>query len=164
MVKELLKELGYDAKDSILDTFISIFKEPVSKTQMYLSIGKDASNGEMKLEDGKFVIDWDPKDSMPLFENMRNILTKISEKLGGSFAENTLWSLLNILVTVHPLGGCKMGKDIQSGVIDQKGEVFGYPNLYVADGSIFPCALGVNPSLTIAAIAERNADIMLLSW
>ena len=57
-----------------------------------------------------------------------------------------------------------MGTDEQDGVVDHKGEVFNYPNLYVADGSIFPKALGVNPSLTIAALAERNAGVMLQSW
>lgn len=166
LFKDIFKEVGYDVKDSIIDTITSICKDTVENTQMYLSIGKDASNGEMKLENGngKFVIDWDPKDSMPLFDNMEKILTKMSKSLGGYYAVAPLWHLFKTLITVHPLGGCKMGKDIDAGVIDHKGEVFGYENLYVADGSIFPYALGVNPSLTIAAIADRNADIMLQTW
>ena len=161
-LKDILQELGHDIKDSIMDTLRSFGKKPVLNCLMYLVIGRDASNGEMKWEDDSLVIHWDPQDSMPLFDNMKRILTQISEKgLGGSFQPNPLWPLFQLLVTVHPLGGCKMGKDEQHGVVDHKGEVFSYPNLYIEDGSIFPKALGVNPSLTIAAIAERNAALML---
>jgi cholesterol oxidase len=51
-----------------------------------------------------------------------------------------------------------MALDRTAGVVDGRGEVFGYPGLYVADGSIMPGAIGVNPSLTIAAVAERLSD------
>ena len=47
-----------------------------------------------------------------------------------------------------------MGKDIDSGVVNDKLEVFNYPNMYVIDGSVIPSNLGVNPSLTITALAE----------
>jgi len=47
-----------------------------------------------------------------------------------------------------------MGESPDKGVVDFKGEVFGYPNLFVADGSVVPANLGVNPSLTITALAE----------
>jgi cholesterol oxidase len=51
-----------------------------------------------------------------------------------------------------------MGADRESGVVDHKGAVFEYPGLYVADGAIVPEALGLNPSKTIAALAERIAE------
>jgi cholesterol oxidase len=63
-----------------------------------------------------------------------------------------------MLVTPHPLGGCNMGTTAQNGVVDHGGAVFGYSNLYVADGAIVPHALGLNPSRTIAALAERIAE------
>jgi cholesterol oxidase len=66
-----------------------------------------------------------------------------------------LETLLNIPITAHILGGCAMGKDIDNGVIDTKHRVFGYENMYVVDGSSIPANLGVNPSLTITAMAER---------
>ena len=53
-----------------------------------------------------------------------------------------------------------MGSDATRGVVNHKGEVFGYSNLYVADGAIIPAALGVNPSRTIGALAERIAAII----
>jgi len=60
--------------------------------------------------------------------------------------------------TAHPLGGCTMADAAERGVVDPAGEVFGCENLFVVDGAIIPSALGVNPSLTIAAVAESIAE------
>jgi cholesterol oxidase len=60
-------------------------------------------------------------------------------------------------LTLHPLGGCAMGATADEGVVNHLSEVFGYPGLFVVDGSIFPSALVRNPSHTIAALAERMA-------
>jgi cholesterol oxidase len=64
-------------------------------------------------------------------------------------------AILNIPMTAHILGGCIMGKDRDSGVIDKRHRVFGYKNMYIVDASAIPANLGVNPSLTITAMAER---------
>jgi choline dehydrogenase-like flavoprotein len=64
------------------------------------------------------------------------------------------------LITPHPLGGCNMGSSPDHVVMNHLGEVFGYKNSYVADGAIVPRPLGVNPSRTIGALAERIADRM----
>jgi cholesterol oxidase len=63
--------------------------------------------------------------------------------------------LFNIPMTAHILGGCIIGKDKDHGVIDPCHRVFGYDNMYVTDASAIPANLGVNPSLTITAMAER---------
>lgn len=65
------------------------------------------------------------------------------------------------LVSAHPLGGAPMGTDPTNGVVSHTGEVFGHPGLYVADGAQVPAAPGVPPSLTIAALAERQAALIL---
>ncbi len=63
-------------------------------------------------------------------------------------------SLFNIPITAHILGGCRFGRDAAEGVVDLDCQVHGYPGLYVVDGSIVPANPGVNPSLTITALAE----------
>ena len=64
-------------------------------------------------------------------------------------------TLLGIPTTAHILGGAVMGKDREEGVIDRDNRVYGYKNLYVCDGSMISANPGVNPSLTITALAER---------
>ena len=63
-------------------------------------------------------------------------------------------TLFGMASTAHILGGCPMGRDAQDGVVDARCEVFNYPGLYVVDGAIVPANPGINPSLTIAALAE----------
>ncbi|MBW4716040.1 GMC family oxidoreductase [Saccharothrix obliqua] len=77
-----------------------------------------------------------------------------AEHIGG-VAGGTWGELFDIPLTAHLIGGCPIGSDAGSGVIDPYHRVFGYPNLSVVDGSAISANLGVNPSLTIAAQAER---------
>jgi cholesterol oxidase len=62
--------------------------------------------------------------------------------------------VFDVPITAHILGGAVMGETPDKGVVGFNGEVHGYSNLYVVDGSNVPVNLGVNPSLTIAALAE----------
>lgn len=66
-------------------------------------------------------------------------------------------------VALHLMGGCAMGTDDKRAVVDPDGRVFGLRRVHVGDGSVFPDAPGINPSLTIAAISLRNAE-RLLRW
>jgi cholesterol oxidase len=66
--------------------------------------------------------------------------------------------LLRTPATAHILGGACIGDSAETGVIDERHQVFGYPGLYVCDGSVVPGNLAVNPSLTITAMAERFAS------
>ena len=68
--------------------------------------------------------------------------------------------LLNIPMTAHILGGCIIGKDKDHGVIDTRHRVFGYDNMFVTDASAVPANMGVNPSLTITAMAERAMSLV----
>ena len=69
-------------------------------------------------------------------------------------------SVLNMSVTAHILGGCVIGANAEEGVIDPRHEVFGYPGMYVVDASAIPANVGVNPSLTITAMAERAMSLV----
>ena len=64
-------------------------------------------------------------------------------------------------MTVHPLGGAPMADEPVHGVTDDTGRVHGHRGLVVADGSVVPTALGVNPAKTIAALAERSAAALV---
>ncbi|HWU91124.1 MAG TPA: GMC family oxidoreductase [Kofleriaceae bacterium] len=74
---------------------------------------------------------------------------------GGIAITSTSEILFDMPMTAHCIGGCVMGADAAHGVIDAQHRVFGYRNLYVVDGSAVGANLGVNPSLTITALAER---------
>ena len=80
---------------------------------------------------------------------------KLAEHIGGTAHNSVLESIGNLSVTAHILGGCGMSATPDSGVIDIDHQVFGYPGLYVCDASAIPANVGVNPALTITALAER---------
>jgi cholesterol oxidase len=80
---------------------------------------------------------------------------RFAEKTGGFPAGSAGETLLNTPFTAHILGGCPFGRDASEGVIGLDCRVHNYPGLYVVDGSIVPANPGVNPSLTITALAEH---------
>jgi cholesterol oxidase len=124
-----------------------------------LGMGRDIPDGRMRLRGpARLDIDWSERTSREYFARMRSTMRRIAELLGGAYVEAPGYSWARRLVTVHPLGGCPMGRDIGEGVVDAYGRVFGYPDLYVIDGSVMPGPVGANPALTIAAFAERCVD------
>ncbi len=83
-------------------------------------------------------------------EAVRKLAERIDGTPGGSWSE-----VVNIPMTAHILGGCAIGDSPETGVIDAYHRVYGHPGLHVVDGSAVSANLGVNPSLTITAQAER---------
>lgn len=79
----------------------------------------------------------------------------LAQASGGIPYNSSIESVFNMSVTAHILGGCPIGADASQGVINSDHQVFGYPGLYVLDGAAIPANVGVNPSLTITALAER---------
>ena len=82
------------------------------------------------------------------------IARQYADKMGG-FTANVVTDIFNIPATAHYIGGCTIGDGPDTGVIDPYQRVYGYPGLHIADGSAITANLGVNPSLTITAQAER---------
>lgn len=80
---------------------------------------------------------------------------KVAKQFGGLPMTTLSEILFNIPLTAHCMGGCAIAKTPEEGVIDTQNRVFNYKNLYVIDGSMLSANLGVNPSLTITALAER---------
>ena len=121
-------------------------------------MGTDAADGQLRLKDGRSDIDWDHRNSKQMFNEMEQGLKALSHGVNGKYLTSILWKWpIRKLLTAHPLGGCFMGDSPESSVVNEHGEVWGHPNLYVADGSLIPTALSVNPSSTISALAERVA-------
>jgi cholesterol oxidase len=135
----------------------------ISDSLVFLMLGRDAANGRMRLTPlfGCLDIQWSGQDSAALFEGMR----RAAAELGQAAEAKPFFALdagpLGKFITVHPLGGAPMADQPAHGVVDDRGRVHGHPGLYVLDGSIVPTALGVNPSKTIAALAERGVEHLL---
>ncbi len=87
-----------------------------------------------------------------------DLARRFAKKVKGVAATMFTETLLGVPSTAHILGGCCMGADESEGVIDRDHQVFGYEGMYVIDGSAMSANPGVNPSLTITALAERAMD------
>ncbi|WP_410654135.1 FAD-dependent oxidoreductase [Amycolatopsis sp. lyj-112] len=86
------------------------------------------------------------------------VTRRVAEKIGG-LAQGAWTDLANIPITGHFIGGCAIGDGPETGVVDPYQRVHGYPGLHIADGSAISANLGVNPSLTITAQAERAMSL-----
>jgi cholesterol oxidase len=80
---------------------------------------------------------------------------KFAQIAGGTAMSMLPEILFDVPGTAHCLGGAVIGSSPENGVVDYRHRVFGYKNMYVCDGSVVAANLGVNPSLTIAALTER---------
>ncbi len=127
-------------------------------TLALIAMGRDFANGRLSLKGDLLECDWSQKKSQAYFDRVRQVGGAIAETLNGKFLDTPSYRFLHQVLTAHPLGGCPMGFSADDGVVDSYGEVFGYPGLYVVDGSVMPGPVGPNPSLTIAAISDRAAD------
>ena len=125
-----------------------------------LGMGRDVPDGVMRLHRGHLEVDWTTATSEDYFGRVRETMRAIAGDLGARFQDNPLWWAKRV-VTVHPLGGAPMGRHVAEGVCDSNGEVFGFPGLHVLDGSLLPGPVGANPSLTIAAVADRACDAIV---
>lgn len=132
--------------------------EYIRRALILLGMGRDRSDGEISIDDdGEAIIKWRMEKSGLHFERTEREMRRLAEAIGGKLLLNPL-TYMKKIIAVHPLGGCVMGDGPADAVVNSYGEVFGYAGLYVVDGSIIPAATGPNPSLTIAALAERAAE------
>jgi cholesterol oxidase len=126
-----------------------------------LGMGREEPQGRMRLRDGLLDVEWSFRRARSYFDHVRSTVEQIARGIGAEFEDNILWRL-NAALTVHPLGGCPLGETPWEGVVHPvTGQVHNYPGLHVADGSVMPGTVGTNPSLTIAAVANRFADGIL---
>jgi len=108
---------------------------------------------------GKMKMQNDSGEKVPSYIPIgQEALYRYAEKVNGVPMNAFSEILFSLASTAHILGGCPMGKTKAEGVVDEDFKVHGYDNFYILDGSIMPCNLGVNPSLTITALSEYAMD------
>ncbi len=166
---------------------VQISEQDLSNLLLLSGMGTDSSDGTIKLQDSwknnpnrdmnalnVLDVDFDLDNLVPLFTRMRNSMERIARQIGkdGTSSFSTpLWDPADIngssTIVLHNLGGCSMGKDRDHGVVDSFGRVYKgngatltevYPDFYIADGGIVPTSVGINSTLTIAAIVFRIAE------
>ena len=108
-------------------------------------------SGEVRLQ-----TEQDPEKPNPTFIPVANEAAEwLAKRTGGVAQSSVTEALMNIPTTAHILGGAVIGHGPEDGVVDADQRVFGYENLMVCDGAAIPANVGVNPSLTITALAEH---------
>jgi cholesterol oxidase len=134
-------------------------------TVTYLVVSRDDSGGQLYLEGDRIRVSWPGAGAAPAAAEASALIRRAAADMGGTFVRNPVWNRLtgNALITGHPLGGCIMGDDAAQAVVNHQGQVYSgesggavHPGLLVVDGAVIPRSLGVNPLLTITALAERS--------
>jgi len=144
-----------------------VYKGPFAKLQTFFAVSHDSASGRFVLDDDQLSLVWPTAKDEPVYKRLDAVLSSIVEAAGGSYVKNPLAGTVmgHQPATAHPLGGAGMGRECGDGVVNHKGQVFdagagrgstaAHEGLYVVDGAVMPRSLGVNPLLTITALAER---------
>jgi cholesterol oxidase len=144
-----------------------VYKGAFAGLQTFFAVSHDSASGRMSLQDDRVTLAWPGAKDEAVYQRLDRALETIVARAGGRYVKNPLATTLmrEQPATAHPLGGCGMGRARGEGVVNHKCQVFDggaeagesdvHENLYVIDGSIIPRSLGVNPLLTITALAER---------
>lgn len=157
---DMMLEIGRELESLALGPY----RGAVNFTQTFLVMAHDGADGNMRLNGDRLRVDWPGVGDKPIYRTIAEKIGQAVAASGGTYVPNPIWTRLlgHELVTVHPLGGCPMGVDAGSGVVDGECRVFAgsagvdlHEGLYVCDGSVMPRSLGVNPLLTISAVSER---------
>ena len=141
-----------------------VYQGPLAHLQTFFVVSHDDANGRIRLTNGTAEIHWPNVAEQPVYARVDAALTKAAEAVGARYIKSPLAATATGVkpATAHPLGGCGMGVDASSGVVNHKCQVFDatsgtgvHPGLYVCDGAVIPRSIGVNPLLTITALTER---------
>ncbi|HEX8110836.1 MAG TPA: GMC oxidoreductase [Kofleriaceae bacterium] len=168
--KEARRQQAARALESLAAGRAGPYVGAVNHTQTFLTIGHDSGAGTMALVDDRLRISWPGVGGQPIYQEMQETTTAATAVTQGISIREPIWTDVfdDNMITVHPLGGCVMGDDAQHGVVNDRGQVFSgssgtavYHGLYVADGAVVPTSLGVNPLLTICALAERAMTLLI---
>lgn len=150
---------------AIQSLIAGVYKGPFASLQTFFAVSHDTAAGRLLLEADELALSWPGAKDEPIQKRLDEMLSRLVGAVGGSYVKNPLAGTVmgRQPATAHPLGGAIMGREASCGVVDHKGRVFDpgagptavHRGLYVMDGSVIPRSLGVNPLLTITALAER---------
>jgi len=144
-----------------------VYNGPFASLQTFFAVSHDSAAGRFSLDDDRLSLAWPGAKDEPVYARLDRVLSELVAESGGDYVKNPLAGTVmgHQPATAHPLGGCGMGREASEGVVDHKGRVFSgetqsgstdvHQGLYVVDGAVVPRSLGVNPLLTITALAER---------
>jgi cholesterol oxidase len=139
-----------------------VYQGPLVHLHTFFVVSHDEAKGRIHLDKGAAKVDWPNVAEQGVYARVDAALTKAAGCVGARYIKSPLAATASGTkpATAHPLGGCGMGEDASRGVVNHKCQVFArgdrvHPGLYVCDGSVIPRSIGVNPLLTIAALAER---------
>ena len=147
-----------------LQSLISgVYQGPFAQLQTFFAVSHDSAAGQLVLAADRVELRWPGAADEPVYRRLDAALDALVRQAGGRYVQNPLAGTImtDQPATAHPLGGCGIGRDHRDGVVNHKGQVFApgagdvHAGLYVMDGSVMPRSLGVNPLLTITALAER---------
>jgi cholesterol oxidase len=156
-------------KIRVLFSLFSAYMGATDRTQTYLVVNQDDSGGRLYLKDGRVRVSWPTVGQAEFIERSREVIREATKVLGGTFLTTVKWNkwTAQSLLTGHPTGGCAMADDARGGVVNHKGQVYKgslgtevHKGLYVMDGAVLSRSIGVNPLLTISAVAERSCHHM----
>jgi cholesterol oxidase len=132
--------------------------DPARMTNLF-AIGRDNANGRMGLKGNQLDVEWNfAEENQALVQRMQAAMREVALQYGGTYAPLVTWQLFQRPITVHSLGGAHLAESPERGVVSTEGEVFNYPGLHVADGSVIPTSIGFHPVMTISAVSERIAE------
>ncbi len=157
----------------VSNLFSVLLRDPdLDRSMAMLGMGHDTAEGRLIKKSGRWQVKWEGLEESEYRKMVFGEFEKLAAAHGGKYKR--LKAFGNNLVTVHPLGGCVMSDSPDCGPVNQLGQVYDYngggyvdsgtglpavhDGLYVADGSVVPTALGVNPYMTIGALSERIAS------
>ena len=164
-LKDLITERARELESLVRGSYYGA----MHNTQTFLVMTHDDDKGKLYLADDRIRISWPGVGQQPIFDKVSEKLKQATTALGGTYLKDPITHKATgeDLVTVHPLGGCVMADSAESGVVNHKGQVFSgahgtnvHNGLYVNDGAVIPRPVGVNPLLTISAVAERSVALM----
>jgi cholesterol oxidase len=139
-----------------------VYQGPLTHLHTFFVVSHDEAKRRIHLDKGAVKIDWPNVAEQGVYARVDEALTKVAGSVGARYIKSPLAATASGTkpATAHPLGGCGMGQDANTGVVNHKCQVFSkgesvHAGLYVCDGSVIPRSIGVNPLLTITALTER---------